>query len=54
LKLGNLRSDAKLMQKARAGALEIFRDDPQLAKPENQRFQCLVVEEEGKTFSHVS
>jgi hypothetical protein len=25
-----------------------------LAKPENQRFQRLVVEEGGKTFSHVS
>jgi RecG-like helicase/REP element-mobilizing transposase RayT len=54
LKLGNLRSDAKLMQLARAAAIELFRDDPLLAKPENQRFQCLVVEEVGKTFSHVS
>ena len=54
LKLGNLRSDAKLMQRARAAAAEIFRDDPQLIKPENQRFRRLVVEEEGKTFSHVS
>lgn len=54
LKLGNLRSDAKLMQRARAAAIEIFRDDPLLAKPENQRFQRLVVEELGKTFSHVS
>lgn len=53
-KLGNLRSDVKLMQRARAAAIEIFRDDPQLAKAENQRFRCLVVEEEGKTFSHVS
>jgi ATP-dependent DNA helicase RecG len=54
LKLGSLRSDAKLMQRARAAASEIFRDDPQLAKPENQRFRGLTVEEEGKTFSHVS
>jgi ATP-dependent DNA helicase RecG len=54
LKLGNLRSDAKLMERARAAAIEIFRGDPQLAKPENQRFQGLVVEEKGKTFSHVS
>ena len=54
LKLGNLRSDAKLMQRARTAAIEIFRDDPLLAKPENQRFQRLVVEEVGKTFSHVS
>jgi ATP-dependent DNA helicase RecG len=54
LKLGNLRSDAKLMQRARAAATEVFRDDPQLIRPENQRFRRLVVEEEGKTFSHVS
>jgi len=54
LKLGNLRSDAKLMQRARAAAIQIFRDDPELAQPENQRFRCLVVEEEGKAFSHVS
>jgi ATP-dependent DNA helicase RecG len=54
LKLGNLRSDAKLMQRARAVALEIIRADPTLAKPENQRFRRLVVEEVGKSFSHVS
>ena len=54
LKLGNLSSDAKLMQRARAAAIEIFRDDPLLERPENQRFRCLVVEEVGKTFSHVS
>ena len=54
LKLGNLRSDAKLMQRARAAAAEIFRDDPRLIKPENQRFRRLVVEEGGKIFSHVS
>ncbi|HSU85977.1 MAG TPA: ATP-dependent DNA helicase RecG, partial [Chthoniobacterales bacterium] len=54
LKLGNLRADAKLMQRARKAALEIFRDDPLLAKLENQRFRHLVVEDGGKTFSHVS
>ena len=54
LKLGNLRLDAKLMQRARAAASEIFRDDPQLAKVENQRFRVLIVEEGGKMFSHVS
>ena len=54
LKLGNLRTDAKFMQRARAAAAEIFRDDPELAQPENQRFRGLVVEEVGKTFSHVS
>ncbi len=54
LKLGNLRLDANLMQRARAAARAIFRDDPLLARPENQRFRPLVVEEVGKTFSHVS
>jgi ATP-dependent DNA helicase RecG len=54
LKLGNLRSDTKLMQRARAAALDIFRDDPELARPKNQRFRHLIVEEEGKAFSHVS
>ncbi|HEY1581760.1 MAG TPA: ATP-dependent DNA helicase RecG [Chthoniobacterales bacterium] len=54
LKLGNLQADAKLMQRARAAASEIFRDDPLLEEPENQRFRRLVVEEVGKTFSHVS
>ncbi len=52
LKLGDLRKDVKLMQQARAAATRIFQDDPQLAKPENQRFRALVVEEEN--FSHVS
>ncbi|MGI8889195.1 MAG: ATP-dependent DNA helicase RecG [Chthoniobacterales bacterium] len=54
LKLGNLRLDAKLMQRARGAAIDIFRDDPALERPENQRFRRLVVEEVGKTFSHVS
>ncbi len=52
LKLGNLRDDVKLMQRARAAATKIFQDDPQLAQPENQRFRPLIVEEEN--FSHVS
>ncbi|MEP6974303.1 MAG: ATP-dependent DNA helicase RecG [Spartobacteria bacterium] len=54
LKLGNLRSDAEAMKRARAAALGIFRSDPNLAKLENQRFRPLIVEEVGKTFSHVS
>ncbi|HEY5036996.1 MAG TPA: DEAD/DEAH box helicase [Chthoniobacterales bacterium] len=52
LKLGDLRSDAKLMQRARAAAQKVLRDDPELARPENQRFRDLVVEHEN--FSHVS
>ena len=54
LKLGNLRTDVKLMQQARAAAMEIFHDDPLLSKRENQRFRPLVVEQQGITFSHVS
>ncbi|MEO5753927.1 MAG: helicase-related protein, partial [Chthoniobacterales bacterium] len=54
LKLGDLRTDRQLMQRARTAATEIFRDDPGLQKPENQRFRRLVVEEGGKIFSHVS
>jgi ATP-dependent DNA helicase RecG len=54
LKLGDLRLDAELMKRARATAREIFESDPFLAKAENQRFRQLVVEKEGKTFSHVS
>jgi ATP-dependent DNA helicase RecG len=52
LKLGDLRADVKLMQRARAAAAKIFREDPLLARPENQRFRALVVEHEN--FSHVS
>ncbi len=52
LKLGDLRADVKLMQRARAAAAKIFREDPLLAQPENQRFRALVVEHEN--FSHVS
>ncbi|MEP6709331.1 MAG: ATP-dependent DNA helicase RecG [Verrucomicrobiota bacterium] len=54
LKLGNLKTDAKLMQRARSAAMEIFRDDPLLERAENQRFGHLIVEQQGRTFSHVS
>ena len=54
LKLGNLKTDAKLMRRARAAAMEIFRDDPLLERAENQRFGHLIVEQQGRTFSHVS
>ena len=54
LKLGDLRRDVELMKRARVIAREIFRDDPLLASAENQRFRDLIVEQEGKTFSHVS
>lgn len=54
LKLGDLRRDVELMKRARVIAREIFRDDPLLANAENQRFRELIVEQEGKTFSHVS
>ena len=54
LKLGNLQKDVKLMQRARAAAIEILETDPLLEKPENQHFRPLVVEQEGKSFAHVS
>jgi ATP-dependent DNA helicase RecG len=54
LKLGNLQKDVKLMQRARAAAIEILENDPLLEKPENQHFRPLVVEQEGKSFAHVS
>jgi ATP-dependent DNA helicase RecG len=54
LKLGNLKTDATLMRRARAAALHIFQDDPRLEAAQNQRFRRLIVEQEGRTFSHVS
>ena len=54
LKLGDLRQDAALMKEARAAARAILQMDPMLIGPENQRFRQLVVEQEGKSFSHVS
>src|SRR4029077_12034928 len=54
LKIGNLKEDAHLMQRARAVAMSIFAADPQLESLENQRFRHLIVEQEGRTFSNVS
>ena len=54
LKIGNLKSDAGLMRRARAAATSIFEADPRLELPENQRFRRLVVEQQGRTFSNVS
>ena len=54
LKLGNLKTDMELMQRARAAATAIMEWDPKLEAAENQRFRPLVVEEQGRTFSHVS
>jgi ATP-dependent DNA helicase RecG len=54
LKLGNLKTDMQLMQRARAAANAILEWDPKLEAPENQRFRPLVVEQDGRTFSHVS
>jgi RecG-like helicase/REP element-mobilizing transposase RayT len=54
LKLGDLRRDAALMQKARRATLELLANDPGLDRPENQRFRDLIVEKQGQTFSHVS
>ncbi len=54
LKLGNLKTDMDLMKRARAAATAIMEWDPKLEAAENQRFRPLVVEEQGRTFSHVS
>ena len=54
LKIGNLKTDAGLMRRARAAAMSIFEADPRLELPENQRFRRLIVEQEGRTFSNVS
>ena len=54
LKIGNLKTDADLMRRARAAAMSIFNADPRLELRENQRFQRLIVEQQGRTFSNVS
>ena len=54
LKLGNLRTDAELMRRARASATALLGADPRLEAPENQRFRQLIVEQHGRTFSNVS
>jgi ATP-dependent DNA helicase RecG len=54
LKIGNLKTDAHLMRRARAAAISIFEADPRLELPENQRFRRLIVEQQGRTFSNVS
>ena len=54
LKIGNLKTDAGLMRRARAAAMSIFEADPRLELPENQRFRRLIVEQQGRTFSNVS
>jgi ATP-dependent DNA helicase RecG len=54
LKIGNLKRDAELMRRARTEAMSIFAADPRLESPQNQRFQQLIVEKQGRTFSNVS
>jgi len=54
LKIGNLKRDAELMRRARAAAMSIFAADPRLESGQNQRFQELIVEKQGRTFSNVS
>jgi len=54
LKIGNLKTDAHLMRRARAAAISTFEADPRLELPENQRFRRLIVEQQGRTFSNVS
>ena len=54
LKIGNLKRDVQLMREARAAAMSILAADARLESPENQRFRRLIVEQQGRTFSHVS
>jgi RecG-like helicase/REP element-mobilizing transposase RayT len=54
LKIGNLKTDAHLMRRARTAAMSIFQADPRLESSENQRFRRLIVEKHGRTFSNVS
>jgi ATP-dependent DNA helicase RecG len=54
LKIGNLKTDAHLMRRARAAAVSVLERDPRLDLPENQRFRRLIVEQQGRTFSNVS
>jgi ATP-dependent DNA helicase RecG len=54
LKLGNLKTDARIMRQARAAAIAILEADPELETSDNQRFRRLIVEERGRTFSNVS
>src|SRR5437868_6329324 len=54
LKIGNLKTDAHLMRRARAAAVSSWERDPRLESPENQRFRRLIVEQQGRTFSNVS
>ena len=54
LKIGDLKRDADLMRRARAATMSIFETDPRLTQPENQRFRRLIVEQQGKSFSHIS
>jgi ATP-dependent DNA helicase RecG len=54
LKLGNLKTDARIMRQARAAAIAILEADPELNTSDNQRFRRLIVEERGRTSSNVS
>jgi ATP-dependent DNA helicase RecG len=54
LRIGDLKTDAALMRQARTAAMSIFKADPHLESPENQRFRRLIVEQQGRTFSNVS
>jgi ATP-dependent DNA helicase RecG len=54
LRLGNLKTDGPIMRQARASAVAIMGADPELKRPDNQRFRRLIVEERGRTFSNVS
>jgi ATP-dependent DNA helicase RecG len=54
LRLGNLKTDGRIMRQARGAAVAIMGADPKLERADNQRFRRLIVEERGRTFSNVS
>src|SRR5204863_8689156 len=52
LNIGNLKTDAHLMRRARAAAVPVLAGDPRLAFAASQRFRRLIFEQLGRTFSN--
>ncbi len=54
LRLGDLIRDRALMERVREYVSKVYRVDPDLSKPENERLRHLVVETDDVLFSHIS
>ncbi len=54
LKLGDILADAELMREARQAAIELFANDPELARPENRRFRNMLAERRKIALAQVS